>query len=300
MTVARHAESWCARPPRPGWEAYERIDVASPWFAVYGVEAGVHALYEPFQVQEVISYLVQGDERALLFDTGMGLAPIRPVVEEITRLPVAVLNSHTHYDHMGGNAEFESILALDTDYGRHNARGWDHDTVAGEVAPEALCAERLPGFDPAAYRVRPFRATGIVADGHVIDLGGRRLEVLALPGHSPDSIGLLDREAGLLWSGDTFYEGEIWLYFPGTDLDAYARSVARLAGLAPHLKKILPSHNTPVASPTRLEELGRAFARVREGSVSPAPRENGRVEYAFDGFSFLMRRPGPAGQVAFE
>jgi glyoxylase-like metal-dependent hydrolase (beta-lactamase superfamily II) len=297
LTVARHAESWCARPPRPGWDAFEKIDVASPWFAVYRLEAGVHALYEPFQAQEVISYLVEGDERALLFDTGMGLAPIRPVAEELTRLPVVVLNSHTHYDHMGGNAEFETILALDTDYGRRNALGWDHDTVAGEVTPEALCAERLPGFDPAAYRVRPFRATGLVADGHVIDLGARRLEVLALPGHSPDSIGLLDREAGLLWSGDTFYEGEIWLYFPGTDLDAYARSVARLASLAPRLTKVFLSHNTPLASPPRLEELARAFARVREGSVSPAPRENERVEYAFDGFSFLMRDPG---RVALE
>jgi len=103
--MARHVESWCARPPRPGWEAFERVDVASRWFAVYRLETGVYALYEPFQAQEVISYLVEGDERALLFDTGMGLAPIRPVVEELTRLPVVVLNSHTHYDHMGGNAE---------------------------------------------------------------------------------------------------------------------------------------------------------------------------------------------------
>jgi glyoxylase-like metal-dependent hydrolase (beta-lactamase superfamily II) len=300
MTVAGHVESWCARPPRPGWEAFERVDVASPWFAVYRLEAGVHALYEPFQAQEIISYLVQGNERALLFDTGMGLAPIRPVVEELTRLPVVVLNSHTHYDHMGGNADFETILALDTDYGRRNARGWDHDTLAGEVTPEAVCAEKLSGFDPAAYRIRPFRATGLVADGHVIDLGGRRLEVLALPGHSPDSIAVVDHAAGFLWPGDTFYEGEIWLYFAGTDLDAYARSLARLAGLAPRLKKVFPSHNTPVASPSRLEEVARAFARVREGSLSPTPRENGRVEYRFDGFSFLMRRPGPLNQVVLE
>ena len=268
--------------------------VASPWFAVYRLEAGVFALYEPFQAQEVLSWLILGEERALLFDTGMGLAPIRPVVEELTGLPVVVLNSHTHYDHMGGNAEFETILALDSDYGRHNAGGWDHAAVVGELAPTAFCAERLPGFDAAHYRIRPFRATGIVADGHVIDLGGRRLEVLGLPGHSPDSIGLIDRSGGLLWTGDTFYEGQIWLYFPGTDLDAYARSVRRLARLVPGLERVFPSHNTPVAAPQRLEQLARAFDLVRQGSAPARPSRDGLVEHPFEGFSFLMRGPGPA------
>jgi glyoxylase-like metal-dependent hydrolase (beta-lactamase superfamily II) len=291
VTSARPGASWCDRPPRPGWEAHERVAVASSWFAVYRLEAGVFALYEPFQAQEVISWLILGEEQALLFDSGMGLAPIRPVVEELTGLPVVVLNSHTHYDHMGGNAEFETILALDSDYGRHNAAGWDHDTVSGELAPSAFCAESLPGFDPTSFRVRPFRATGLVADGHAIDLGGRRLEVLGLPGHSPDSIALLDRAAGRLWSGDTFYEGQIWLHFPGTDLDAYARSVRRLAHLVPGLERVFASHNTPVATPQRLEQLARAFDLVRQGSAPARPSRDGLVEYPFEGFSFLMRGP---------
>jgi glyoxylase-like metal-dependent hydrolase (beta-lactamase superfamily II) len=294
LSAALPGASWCERPPRPDWEAHERVAVASSWFAVYRIEAGVFALYEPHQAQEVISWLILGDERALLFDTGMGLAPIRPVVEELTRLPVVVLNSHTHYDHMGGNAEFETILALDTDYGRHNAGGWEHDALAGELVPLAFCAEKLPGLDPAAFRVRPFRTTGLVADGHTFDLGGRRLEVLGLPGHSPDSIGLLDRAAGLLWTGDTFYEGQIWLYFPGTDLDAYARSVARLARLVPGLRRILPSHNTPVVAPETLVALARAFDLVRQGSTPSRPSREGLVEYTFEGFSFLMRGTGPA------
>ena len=166
--------------------------------------------------------------------------------------------------------------------------------MAGELVPSAFCAEKLPGFDAARYRIRPFQATGLVADGHVVDLGGRRLEVLGLPGHSPDSIALLDRAGGLLWPGDTFYEGQIWLYFPGTDLDAYARSVRRLAGLVPGLRQVLPSHNTPVAAPERLEQLARAFDLVREGAAPSRPGRDGLVEYLFEGFSFLMRGPGPA------
>ena len=294
MSAATSGASWCDRPPRPGWAAHERVAVASSWFAVYRLEAGVFALYEPFQAQEVISWLILGEERALVFDTGMGLAPIRPVVEELTGLPVVVLNSHTHYDHMGGNSEFEAILALDSDYGRRNAGGWEHAAVAGELDPQALCGEKLPGFDPASFRIRPFRATGLVADGHGIDLGGRRLEVLELPGHSPDSIALLDRAAGLLWSGDTFYEGPIWLYFPGTDLDAYARSVRGLARLAPGLRRVFPSHNTPVAAPEKLVAVARAFDLVLQGSTPSRPSRDGLVEYPFEGFSFLMQGPGPA------
>lgn len=278
-----------ARTLRPAYAALERVDVPGEWFAVFRVAPGVLAIHEPFQEQEVISYLVEGEERALLFDTGMGLAPIRPVVESLTRRPVTVLNSHTHYDHMGGNFEFEAILGVDDPYALENADGWSHESVAGEVTPEAFRAEKLPGFDASRYRVRPFQTTRFVDDGHVVDLGDRRLEVLRLPGHSPDSLALLDRGRGQLFSGDTFYEGPIWLYFPGTDLDAYARSVARLAALAPSLETVFPAHLTPVASPRRLVDLRDALARVRGGRTRPERHEGGLVEHVFEGFSFLMR-----------
>jgi glyoxylase-like metal-dependent hydrolase (beta-lactamase superfamily II) len=281
--------SWCGRPPRPAYAALDRVEVPGGWFAVFRVAADVFAIHEPFQAQEVISYLIVGERQALLFDTGMGLAPIRPVVESLTHLPVLVLNSHTHYDHVGGNAEFPAILGVDDPYARANADGWSHESVAAEVTPEALCAEKLPGFDPAGYRIRPFRTTRAVDEGHGIDLGGRELEVLRVPGHSPDSIALLEPARGLLWSGDTFYEGPIWLHFPGTDLEAYARSVARLASLAPSLESVFPAHQTPVASPRRLLELREAFGRVRDGRTHPEPRDGGLVEHVFEGFSFLMR-----------
>jgi glyoxylase-like metal-dependent hydrolase (beta-lactamase superfamily II) len=55
---------------------------------------------------------------------------------------------------------------------------------------------------------------------------------------------LIDVTAGLMWTGDTFYEGPIWLFFPETDLAAYETSLARLAALAPQLKALLPAHMT--------------------------------------------------------
>jgi glyoxylase-like metal-dependent hydrolase (beta-lactamase superfamily II) len=265
------------------------VGVPGDWFAVFRVAPDVYAIHEPHQAQEVISYVIVGERQALLFDTGMGLAPIRPVVESLTRLPVLVLNSHTHYDHVGGNAEFHAILGVDDAYARANAEGWGHDQIASEVDPANVCLDRLPGFDPAAYHVRPFRATQPIDDGQAVDLGGRLLRVLRVPGHSPDSLALHEPARRLLWSGDTFYEGPIWLYFPGTDLTAYGQSVARLAALAPSLDTVFPAHLTPVASPRRLEEAREAFADVRAGRTRPEPRPGGLVEHPFEGFSFLMR-----------
>ncbi len=70
---------------------------------------GVLAIYEPHQAEETISYLILGKKMALLFDTGMGISDIRKVTGELTQLPIVVLNSHTHNDHVGGNWQFDTV-----------------------------------------------------------------------------------------------------------------------------------------------------------------------------------------------
>ena len=114
---------WCDDLPRPANRALDRVGLRADWFEVYRVADGVFAIAEPYQFQEVISYLVVGTRAALLFDSGLGMVPIAPVVKELTALPVTVLNSHTHFDHVGGNAEFERVLAMDTAYTRANTGG---------------------------------------------------------------------------------------------------------------------------------------------------------------------------------
>src|SRR5690349_6725234 len=91
----------CTQVPRAANRALESVDAGSDWFHVYRAADGVFALVESDQFQEAISYLIVGRSRALLFDTGIGLVPIRPVVLRLTSLPIEVLNSHTHYDHVG-------------------------------------------------------------------------------------------------------------------------------------------------------------------------------------------------------
>lgn len=267
------------------------MSVATDWFEVYRPADGVFAIAEPHQFQETISYLIVGSDRALLFDTGLGLVPIRPVVDQLTRLPVEVLNSHTHFDHVGGNAEFDRILALNTPYTRANARGFPHDDLAGEVAPASFCKGPPKDADTAGFRTRPWTSARSVADGDRIDLGGRVLEVLHVPGHTPDALALLDRGNGLLWTGDSYYDGALWLYVPETDLDDYERSIARLAALAPALKTLLPAHNTASADPRRLAQAKEAIREVRAGSLKGTGESDNRVVFAFDGFSILVSRP---------
>jgi len=281
---------WCDLLPRPANAALERVSVASEWFVVYRAAEGVFAIVEPLQFEETISYLIVGRDRALLFDTGLGLVPIRPVVEELTRLPVLVLNSHTHFDHVGGNAEFDTILARETEYTRSNARGFPHEKLAGEVEAESFCRGAPKGADTAGFHTRAWKATGRVAEGETIDLGDRALEVLEVPGHTPDAIALLDRAHGLLWTGDTYYDSTIWLYVPETSLDDYERSVGRLAALVPELKRLLPAHNTASAEPGRLVAAKEAIRQVRAGSAKGREESRNRVVFPFDGFSILTSR----------
>ena len=254
---------------------------------MYKIRPGIFAIYEPHQLEEVISYLIVGNDRALLFDTGMGISNIQTVVAGLTKLPVSVLNSHTHNDHVGDNWRFTDIYGMDTEFTRVNARGSKEDAQA-ELAPDEICGALPAGFDAKAYATKPFHITHWLHDDDQIDLGGRVLKVISTPGHTPDAIALLDKANGLLFTGDTFYAGPIYLYRPETDLDAYLASVQKLAALAPHLQLLLPAHNVPVARPSILSKVVIAMEQVRRGEVKPIAND-GKHEYVFEGFSFLMR-----------
>ena len=279
---------WCRPLPRPEYKGIERVKISDPWFEVYKPAPGVFAIYEPHQAEEVISYLIVGEKRALLFDTGMGISDIKKVTSELTKLPIIVLNSHTHDDHVGGNWQFPDVYGMDTDFTRKNAMGSQEDAQA-EVTPDQICGTLPAGFDAKTYVTRPWKITAIILDGDRLDLGGRKLEVLATPGHTPDALSLIDRANGLMFTGDTYYPAPIWLFRPETDLAAYAASIRRLAALAPQVKLVLGAHNIPVASPTVLGQLVSAFDKVQSGKVPAVPYSPGKVLYKVDGFSFLMR-----------
>lgn len=282
--------AWCQNLPRPEYSNLQRIQVADKWFEVYKVAPDVFAIYEPHQFEETISYLIVGRVRALLFDTGMGIGDLKALTSNLTTTPVTVLNSHTHNDHVGDNWQFETVYGMDTAFTRKNSKGSRADAQA-EIAPGELCGALPDGFNPSTYATRRWKVRKWLYDGDSIDLGGRTLEVIATPGHTPDSICLFDRAYGLLFSGDTYYPGPIWLYRPETDLIAYCNSVRKLAALQPQVRLVLGAHNVPVASPKVLGELAAAFEKVQAGHAQYRPAGEGKVIYEMGDITFLMKSP---------
>ena len=281
---------WCRALPRAEYKSLERIPVTDSWFEVYKPAPNVFAIYEPHQSEETIGYLIVGEKKALLFDTGMGISDFKKVTAELTKLPIIVLNSHTHDDHVGGNWQFDTVYGMDTDFTRKNAQGSREDAQA-EITPDQICGTLPKGFDAQAYATKPWKITSYMHDGDRFDLGGRTIEVIATPGHTPDAISLIDRAHGLLFTGDTYYPAPIWLFRPETDLNAYAASIRRLAALAPQIKLVLGAHNIPVAPPSVLSRLVLAFDDVRAGKIKPTPDSPGKVLYKVGDISFLMQAP---------
>lgn len=283
-------DGFCERLPRAAYRSFEKSQLSTDWFEVYEVEPDVWAIYEPFQWQEVISYLIVGSESALLFDTGNGLGDVRAIVDQLTDKPVQVLNSHSHFDHIGGNYQFGKVLSPSTDFSIANSRGNDSRQIQEEASPAALCKGLPDGVTAENHRINSYSIAAQVFDGDIIDLGSRTLEVLLVPGHTDDSLALFERESGLLWTGDIFYEGPIWLFAPETDLAAYEKSLARLVALVPQLTALLPAHNTPSVAPEMLVRTQEALQIVFRGEASSVPTWDGVVSFEFKGFGFLMRQ----------
>jgi glyoxylase-like metal-dependent hydrolase (beta-lactamase superfamily II) len=290
------AESFCDAPPDPAFARLEAARVEDDWFKIYVVAPDVYAINEPRQEEQVTSFLIIGSKRAVLFDSGLGIGRISDVVRKLTALPVTVLNSHTHFDHVGGNREFRDVRNLDEPFSMASARG-DVGEALREYAKDTLAGDRVCGSLPPVatsrkYAMPTWQASAVIKDGDRLDLGGRTLDVLQTPGHTPDSMCLLDAANGLLFTGDTYYAGEVFLWAPETDVPRYEASIERLAGLASGLKLLLPAHGPPVAEPGQILELQAALRDIGAGTARFETTQRGRRLYRFGHFSILTSAPG--------
>ena len=188
-----------------------------------------------------VMYLVAGTERALLIDTGWGEGALPALVATLTSLPLLVVNTHGHRDHTSGNGQFERVYI-------HT-----NDLPLAQASDARLTA---------------------IYDGYHFDLGGRTLRVIGVPGHSPGSICLLDREARILFSGDSPRPGPIWMHLETSlSVEDFYLSLARLQTFADDFDIIAPAHGKPETKGALLDDLLNCAGKIVSGELVGTPQE---------------------------
>ena len=205
------------------------------YFSVKELIPGVYG----FSNCAVSSFLIVGKERSLLFDTGYGVADLKQAVEEITKLPLVVVNSHGHFDHTVGNSCFPGPYYMhkaDLEvYHRHNS---PESRRMGLEAVQKF--QRILFFlhwipkdlDVNAYlNGMPEDDFHFIEEGYTFDLGGVTAEVVEIPGHTPGSIGLLVKEKRLFLASDGV-NANTWLFLPESQkLSVYQDTLKKIQQL---------------------------------------------------------------------
>lgn len=226
------------------------------WFTIEKIDATTFAISEYSHWEQTHCYLLIGRTRAVLIDTGLGVANIKNIVESLTTLPVFVLTTHVHWDHIGGHSHFRDFVV------HQEETQW----ISGQFPlPLAAVKQNLtlkpccfpPEFDLDDYRIFRGSPTRILQGGEVLDLGDRKLEVIHTPGHSPGHCCFYERARGYLFSGDLIYRGCLDAFYPSTDPIAFMASVDKVKSLP--VSRILPAHHDLNLSAGFLDDISAAF-----------------------------------------
>ncbi len=283
----------------------QKIHIKDDWFEVYQLPHQVYAITEPKHFEEVQSFLIKGETYSVLLDTGMGIGNIKPVVEQLVDGKVVVVNSHFHFDHVADNHRFDEVYL----YNEANAlkmmkAGCSIEEMAYNVEKSMFFGEPPSSFDQQNYAILPMEPL-LVEDGHVFDLGDRKLQVIHTPGHTQDSIMLWDQANGLLFTGDSLYKGPICLHFHSptygfSNLKEYIHSMKRIEKLTDSLRCLYCSHNELIAEPSLIKEVidsleslvkeTHHFPISHRGLHAYDDEDDKMARYDFDHFSVVVRK----------
>jgi glyoxylase-like metal-dependent hydrolase (beta-lactamase superfamily II) len=236
-------------------------DMVDDYFAVEDLGEGTFAIGEPRYYQQNYSYLIAGSTRAILFDSGSGTRDISGVVRSLTKLPVTVIVSHLHFDHLGGITPFERVAMIDLPETR------------ADVSGSVLTAKRYEYMGFVDGRAAPpVRVAEWLAPGSIIDLGGRSLRVLWTPGHTPTSVALFDAQTKRLFIGDFIYPTTLYAFLPGASLSTYQATAKALETLpadtvlwTAHCCRRNEGVSAPWLSMQDLQDLDTVLTTVRAG-----------------------------------
>lgn len=153
------------------------------WFTKEIIDQDTCILSEYRHWEETHCYLLQGQERSLLIDTGLGICSIYDQVRILTDQPVTAVATHVHWDHIGGHQYFPDFYAHEAEL------SWlqgSFPLTVEQVRRMVADRCRLPqNYRLEGYTLFQGVPTRLLQDGDWIDLGGRSLQVLHTPGHSP-------------------------------------------------------------------------------------------------------------------
>lgn len=262
---------WYEEIPHESWSQFEQVESPVEFFDVYKMPGDVYAIVNNGQWEDNVCYLVLGQEKAALVDTGMGLADIKTVVDSLTDLPVQVVLTHSHWDHIGGAYEFEDVWCYNNEACvRTVTEGIDHDTFAYELADGMIARPIDEDIDLDTYSIRPATVTGTLNDGDTIDLGSRELQVIYTPGHTADSICLLDKDNGLLFTGDTYYPDWLYAWCDDSDVTTYSQSMNKLMSAVDGLdiKWLYTGHNEVQEGTEVISEVAADLQTIVDGTAT--------------------------------
>jgi carboxylesterase type B/glyoxylase-like metal-dependent hydrolase (beta-lactamase superfamily II) len=228
-------------PYREQLEFITRLNSAG-WFKVKEVAKDVWQI-DDHNAANI--YLVAGSDSALLIDTGTGVADLTSVVNKLTDKPLILVNTHGHGDHSGADYQFEKVYIHPDDM----KDAFETNTQANREGIEKAMLQGEKPMEGEKYRGKIFNTRLIpVHGGHLFRLGGRTIEVIETPGHTPGEIVLLDRENKLLFGGDN-NNMLVWLFLPNCKpLHEYLASLEKEAARLPEFTVIFPGHGGPIQS----------------------------------------------------
>ncbi|MDO4622005.1 MAG: MBL fold metallo-hydrolase [Eubacteriales bacterium] len=213
-------------------------------------------------------YLLEGEEKALLIDTGWGSGNLRALVEKLTDKPILVVNSHFHPDHAGGNGEFEQVYVS-----RRYAD--DVGTLSESLMPFDL--SRLPHPDYVKI---------LIGEGFVFDLGNREVEVMeARNAHCNSSLFFLDRSHRMIFTGDEFESAQSNLFndplnekgeiSTGREVfENFTANAKRIWELRDAYDLVLPNHNGSPMAKCYIEEYAELYDALLKGDVTVEDKLN--------------------------
>jgi glyoxylase-like metal-dependent hydrolase (beta-lactamase superfamily II) len=216
-------------------------------------------------------------------------------VAEVTDKPVVVVNTHTHFDHLGGDRQFDEIAMFDHPLSRRvAAEGASHQIMEREISADNLVTGPWPrDFDPSGFALPPITVNHWLRDGDRLDVGGRDLEVIYTPGEAADHICLLNRVDRILFCGDILLHGPVWTHLEGGSLEDLLMSYRRLMDYFEEFDHLMPGHNQPWLDKGLLPETMAGAEKVLCGRAEPEdivdPWRRRLKQYSFGRFAITTR-----------